>query len=108
VSRPLASGDRVGNGDGTQRHVAMQQLDHLAFEPDHGTALVFGQIEGGDDLASPLYLGRLRLEHHVGRRSLVRMNDGLPIEAERAALQALATIAFHVPEVVPDARTSMP
>ena len=64
--------------------------------------LFSGSVEGGDDLARERHLGLRRGEHLVGDRHLVGMDQRLAVEAERAAVDALAAEALGVLEVVVD------
>ena len=85
------------------RHLGVQQLHHAALDRDHALALVLRLVEGGDDLAREGDLGLGRREHLVGGRDLVGMDQRLAVEAEPAAVHALAAQAVGILEVVVDA-----
>ena len=71
----------------------MQPLDHAAVEADRALARVLRLREGRDDGAGALDLACRRREDLVGGGDLVRVDQGLAVEAAIAALLALGAKA---------------
>src|SRR6185503_17380280 len=76
--------DRPRDRDCSPRHVGMQSFHHAAVELDDALVFILWQTEGGDDLACVGHLLRARREGSVARADLIRMNEGLAVEAHVA------------------------
>src|SRR5215467_4418355 len=74
----------------------MQALDHAAVELHDALVLVLRQIECRDDLLRLGNVFRARREGGVARPDLVRMDEGLAVEAHVSRLAALAREALGV------------
>ena len=98
-----APGDRLRERHRAPRHLGVQPLDHAAVEGDRALAGVLRPLEGGDDGAGPLDLVGGRREDLVRDRDLVRVDQGLAVEAAIAALLAFGPEARLVREAVVDA-----
>src|SRR3954453_4376835 len=85
ISMPL---DGFRLGDGSARHLGMEALDHAAVHRDRASARVLRPVEQCDDLAGALDLFGGGSKDRVGRANLVRMDEGLAVEAEIPTLLA--------------------
>ena len=95
--------DRGLDGEGAAGLLDVQVLDHAAVDGDDALAGGLGLLEGGDDAAGLLDLLGARGEGGVARLDLARVDEGLAVEAEVAALLALGEEAGLVLDVVVDA-----
>src|SRR6516164_975455 len=95
--------DRLCDRDRAARHVGMQALDHAAVELHDALVPVPRQIECRDDLLRLGNVFRARRKGGVARPDLIRMDEGLAVEAHVSRLAALAREALGVAEVVVDA-----
>src|SRR5690349_18534989 len=80
--------DRLRQLDKPPRLGDVQVLDQLAVQHRHALAGGPGLLEGGDEAARLRHLVRRRPEGVVRRADLLRVDQGLAVEAELAALAA--------------------
>ena len=78
----------------------MQALDHAALQTDDFGLGIFGSGKSFDDAPGPEKLLGARCEGFVGNGDLGRMDQGLSVEAEIAALHAFGAQAVAVVDVV--------
>src|ERR1700681_275989 len=91
--------DGVRDCNGALGHIGMQPLHHLAVELDRAARGVLGPLERRDDLAGVRDFLRRRRENRVAGFDLARMDQGLAVEAEIAALRAFQREAVDIAEV---------
>src|ERR1700687_4176264 len=77
----------------------MQPLPHLAVELDRAARGVLRPLERRDDLAGMRDFLRRRREDRVAGFDLARMDQGLAVEAQIAALRAFQREAVEIAEV---------
>src|ERR1700738_2502281 len=77
----------------------MQALHHLAVELDRAARGILRPLERRDDLAGMSDFLRRRREDRVAGFDLARMDQGLAVEAEIAALRAFQRKAVDIAEV---------
>src|ERR1700684_2798108 len=80
--------DGVGERNRTPRDLGVEKLDHAPVMLDGAFALVLGQLEGVDDLASRCDLLGRRREDGIARLDLCGMDQRLAVEAEALCLAA--------------------